>query len=187
MKKKLLLAAGVLFAALGGLVMFGMGLFSAKAEERLKVGDPAPAVSVKLDDGTTLEIAKEKRPLVVYFYPKDDTPGCTKEACTFRDKETDLKKSGALVVGISFDDAESHQAFRKKYKIPFALGTDPDGSVAEAFGVSVRGLGPIKFHARDTIVIGADNRIRAVLRGVDPVDSVDEVLAALAAPAAPKK
>jgi peroxiredoxin Q/BCP len=81
-------------------------------------------------------------------------------------------------VGVSFDSAESHKKFREKNHFKFALATD-DGSVADAFGVQVRGMGPVKLHARDTIVIGADGKIRAVLRSVDPEKSVDDVLAAL--------
>jgi peroxiredoxin Q/BCP len=146
--------------------------------EPLKVGDPAPRMTLRLDDGKTLDLAAAKRAVVLYFYPKDDTPGCTKEACTYRDRTAEVEKAGALVVGISFDGAESHKVFRAKYKLDFALATD-DGSVAEAFGVKVKDVLGAKYHARDTVVIGADGKIRAILRGVDPVKSVDEVLAAL--------
>jgi peroxiredoxin Q/BCP len=92
----------------------------------------------------------------------------------------ELAKAGATVVGVSFDGAEKHAKFKKKYEIPFKLATDEGGKVAEAFGVKVRGAGPLKFHARDTIVIGKDARILAVLRGVDPVEHVGEVLKVLA-------
>jgi peroxiredoxin Q/BCP len=167
-------------AAIGGILMLGLGSLFAKADEPLKVGDPAPKLTLALDDGSKLEVgAPRERALIVYFYPKDDTPGCTKEACTFRDRSKEFADAGADVVGISFDDAESHKAFRQKFKIPFMLATDPDGSVAKAFGVGVKNFLVTKIHARDTIVIGKDARIRAVLRGVDPVQHVDEVLKAL--------
>jgi peroxiredoxin Q/BCP len=162
------------------LVVYAVTGGPARADAPLKAGDPAPDVALALDDGTTLQLSSAKRPVVLYFYPKDDTPGCTREACTFRDRKDELLKAGALVIGVSFDDAASHKRFREKHGLPFALATD-DGKVAAAYGVTVRGLGIVKFHARDTFVIGADMTLKAVLRGVDPVMSVDEVLKALGA------
>jgi peroxiredoxin Q/BCP len=165
---------------LGALAALAAAVTAARAGEPLKPGDPVPDVTLRLDDGTTLRLREAKRTIVLYFYPKDDTPGCTREACTYRDRAGELAKAGATVIGISFDDAASHKAFKAKHGLPFALATD-DGSVAAAFGVAVRGAGPLRFHARDTFVLGADGTIRAVMRGVDPVESVGDVIAALKA------
>ena len=167
----------MLFAASGVIGILG-GLFAGAAEP-LKVGDAAPKLAIKLDDGSELDPSEPKRPVVLYFYPKDDTPGCTKEACTFRDRTDEVAKTGALVVGVSFDPTESHKKFREKYSFKFPLATD-DGKIAAAFGVAVRGVAPKRYHARDTIVIDAAGKVLAVFRGVDPVKGVDDVLAALA-------
>jgi peroxiredoxin Q/BCP len=151
----------------------------ARADGPLAVGSPAPDVTLRLDDGKTLRLADAKRAVILYFYPKDDTPGCTREACTYRDRSGELEKSGAIVIGVSFDGAEEHKKFREKYGFAFALATD-DGGLAKAFGVEVRERGGARYHARDTFVIGADGKLRAILRGVDPVTSVDDVLGVLA-------
>ena len=100
-----------------------------------KVGDPAPAFALTADDGRTVRLSDLRgRPVVLYFYPKDDTPGCTKEACSFRDAWSDVQASGAAVFGVSPDAAASHQKFRTKYRLPFPLLSDADHSVAEAYG-----------------------------------------------------
>jgi peroxiredoxin Q/BCP len=154
--------------------------FGAPLAETLRAGDLAPDVRIALDDGTTLSTRAPGGPLVLYFYPRDDTPGCTKEACAFRDRTPELAAAGATVVGISFDGAASHARFKEKHAIPFKLATDAKGEIAAAFGVAVRGFWPVTLHARDTIVIGRDGRLLAVLRGVSPIAHVDEVLRALA-------
>jgi peroxiredoxin Q/BCP len=161
-------------------VVFALALggAGARAGGPLAVGDPAPDVTLLLDDGTTFRLASAAKPVVLYFYPKDDTPGCTREACAFRDRMGEFEKAGALVIGISFDGAPEHKQFREKYHFRFPLATD-DGSIARAFGVEVRGVGGARFHARDTVVIGADRKVRALLRGVDPEQSLDQVLAAI--------
>jgi peroxiredoxin Q/BCP len=146
------------------------------AEETIKVGDAAPDVALALDDGTTFRLRDAKKPVVIYFYPKDDTPGCTKEACTFRDRTSEVEAQGAVVIGVSFDDAATHKAFKEKYSLPFKLATDTDGSLAKAFGVGLNQWGT---HARDTIVVGADAKILLVIRKADPVKSVDQVIATL--------
>ena len=93
----------------------------------LKVGDPAPAFTAQTDSGQTVSLADFRgKKVVLYFYPKDDTPGCTREACGFRDLWGDLEKAGAVVLGISPDDEASHARFRDKYKLPFRLLADPD-------------------------------------------------------------
>jgi peroxiredoxin Q/BCP len=102
-----------------------------------KAGDAAPSVSGKDQNGASwvLKNEKGKSAVLLYFYPRDDTPGCTKEACGLRDRMGDLQKDGVKVVGVSFDNAESHQKFRAKYNLNFPLLVDTEGTVADAFGV----------------------------------------------------
>jgi peroxiredoxin Q/BCP len=102
-----------------------------------KVGDKAPLIEGKDQDGKTWKLADRigQQAVLLYFYPKDDTPGCTKEACGFRDRISDLKKDNVEVVGVSFDNAESHQKFREKHNLSFTLLADTDGKIADAYGV----------------------------------------------------
>src|SRR5262245_1325715 len=106
-----------------------LSLTSVLAAEMPKAGDKAPAIEAKDQDGKTWKLADatSKSAVLVYFYPKDDTPGCTKEACGFRDQLTDLKKENVEVVGVSFDDAESHKKFIAKHNLNFPLLVDTDG------------------------------------------------------------
>ncbi|MCA9050128.1 MAG: thioredoxin-dependent thiol peroxidase [Planctomycetaceae bacterium] len=98
-------------------------------------GSKAPAFSLKATDGTTVKLSELKgSPVVLYFYPKDDTPGCTREACAFRDRSTDLSRLGAKVFGVSPDSVESHQKFTTKFDLNFPLLADPDHKVAEKYG-----------------------------------------------------
>jgi thioredoxin-dependent peroxiredoxin len=95
----------------------------------------APAFSLKSTDGSTIKLADLKgKPVVLYFYPKDDTPGCTKEACAFRDRKSELQQLGATVLGVSADDVASHQAFAKKFDLNFPLLADTDHKIAEKYG-----------------------------------------------------
>lgn len=101
----------------------------------LEVGAKAPAFTLLTDQGTKAKLSDFKgSPVVLYFYPKDDTPGCTKEACAFRDASKELKKLGAVVLGVSPDSSESHAKFRDKYSLNFTLLADPDHALAEAYG-----------------------------------------------------
>jgi peroxiredoxin Q/BCP len=101
----------------------------------LEEGSNAPAFALAADDGSKIKLADLKgSPVVLYFYPADDTPGCTREACAFRDRSAELKKLGAKVYGVSPDDVASHVKFRDKYKLNFPLLADPDHKVAEKFG-----------------------------------------------------
>lgn len=122
--------------------------------------------------------------IVVYFYPKDDTPGCTKEACSFRDSYADFKKAGVTIIGISPDKVESHKKFKEKYALPFTLLADPDHAVCEAFDV----WGLKKSFGREyegvfrtTFVIGPEGEIKRVFENVKPSDHSQEVLEAIAA------
>jgi peroxiredoxin Q/BCP len=128
----------------------------------IKTGDKAPDFKLRLKDGseTTLHALLEKKAAVVYFYPKDDTPGCTVEACSFRDSYEDFKDAGAEVIGISADSEKSHVQFASKYNLPFTLISDGDGKLRDAFGVprSMFGLLP----GRVTYVIDRAGVVRHV-------------------------
>ncbi|HEX8794071.1 MAG TPA: peroxiredoxin [Polyangiaceae bacterium] len=140
------------------------------------VGQPAPDFTATAQDGSSVHIAALKgKPVVVYFYPKDETPGCTKEACSFRDAWKDLAKTGAVLVGVSADGVDSHKAFTQHWKLPFLLVSDPDGAIAKKYGVPFEGM-----HKRQTVVIGADGNVRKVYRKVDVTVHAQQVLADVA-------
>lgn len=126
-----------------------------------KVGDKAPLVSGRNEKGKTWKLADAigKRLVILYFYPKDDTPGCTKQACGFRDSMGDLKKQGVEVVGVSFDNEESHRLFVEKHKLNFSLLADTDGKIADAFGVRVADKNVAR---RVSFIIGKDGKIEHV-------------------------
>lgn len=135
MKNLFLPKTAVILAALLG----GFAFAQAEPAALPKVGDKAPLVSGKNQDGKTWKLANStgKKIVLLYFYPKDDTPGCTKEACGLRDRMEDFKKDKVEVVGVSFDTAQSHQEFIGKYKLNFPLLADTDGKIADAYGVRV--------------------------------------------------
>jgi peroxiredoxin Q/BCP len=138
------------------------------------VGKPAPALDAKAHDGTTVKLSALKgKSVVVYFYPKDETPGCTKEACAFRDAWGDLAKTNVVLVGVSTDTAESHKAFAAHHKLPFHLVSDADGAIAKSFGVPNNG----GFLGRQTFVIDKDGNVKKVYREVDVSKHAAEVLA----------
>jgi peroxiredoxin Q/BCP len=116
--------------------------------------------------------------LVLYFYPRDDTPGCTREACRFRDDIGVLDDLGAAVVGVSVDGTQSHAEFARKYTLPFPLLSDPDGKTAAAYG-SLLNLGVIRFARRHTFIIAPDGRIAARFDKVDPARHAQEVARAM--------
>ncbi len=149
---------------------------TATATATLKEGDAAPDITMTMQDGKQLKLSSLKGQMaVVYFYPKDQTPGCTVEAENFRDKFDELKKAGVAVIGVSTQDAASHKAFIEKEKLPFDLAVDEDKSIAKAFGVPPGFMG---MHARQTFLIGKDGKIKKVWRDVSPKDHANEVLAA---------
>jgi thioredoxin-dependent peroxiredoxin len=123
-----------------------------------KVGDPAPAISGKDESGRSWSLADElgKKVVLLYFYPKDDTAGCTKQACGLRDSIGDLEQNGVKVVGVSFDSAESHQKFIAKYNLNFPLLADTDGKIADAYGVRMQDRNMAR---RVSFLIGRDGRI----------------------------
>jgi len=131
------------------------------AAQTPKVGDKAPLIEGKDQDGKTWKLADEvgKKVVLLYFYPKDDTPGCTKEACGFRDRIADLKKENVEVIGVSFDSPESHQKFISKYNLNFPLLADTDGKMADAYGVKMPTRPMAK---RVSFLIGLDGKIAHV-------------------------
>jgi peroxiredoxin Q/BCP len=136
------------------------------------VGKPAPDFTSAAQDGTSVHLAALKgKHVVLYFYPKDETPGCTKEACSFRDTWQDIAKTGAVLIGISADTNDSHKAFAAHYKLPFLLLSDPDGKIGAAYGVPFAG-----HHQRETFVIGADGNVAKVYRKVDVTTHAAQVL-----------
>jgi peroxiredoxin Q/BCP len=149
----------------------------------LKIGDKAPDFTAKAADGSTISLADFKgRHVVLYFYPRDDTPGCTKEACAFRDTYPNLKKKDAVVIGVSTDSAASHSKFASKFQLPFLLAADEDKKIVEAYGVwgqkSFLGRKYMGTH-RVTFLIGPDGRIKKIWPTVKPAQHADEVLAAI--------
>ena len=146
-------------------------------------GDLAPDFRLPADDGKTYAL-KDLRgtKVVLYFYPKDDTPGCTKEACSFRDNLARVRSKGAIVLGVSKDDLESHAKFREKYSLSFPLLSDPEGKVLNAYGVwKEKNLYGKTFMGieRTTFVIDETGRIRKVFPRVKVDGHTDEVLTAL--------
>lgn len=149
----------------------------------LKIGDRAPDFSGVDQNGKMLRLADFKgSKVVLYFYPKDMTPGCAMEACAFRDGFRAIKKKGAVVLGVSKDGAVSHKKFIEKYELPFSLLADESGAIVKAY----RAWGEKSMYGkkymgilRITYVIGADGRVAAVFPKVKPAIHADEVLAAL--------
>ena len=153
--------------------------------DELNVGAKAPDFSLPDQDGSTVTLKSLKgKQVVLYFYPKDDTSGCMKEACDFRDSLAPIKKAGAVVIGVSKDGKASHQKFIAKYGLPFALLSDEEAEVCKAYGVykekSMYGRKYLGIE-RSTFVIDATGRIKALFRKVKVPGHVDEVLAALKA------
>ena len=150
----------------------------------LKPGAKAPAFKLPASGGETISLKDLKgRPVVLYFYPKDDTSGCTTEACEFRDRWKAVQKTGAVVLGVSPDPVTAHDKFRAKYKLPFPLLADVDHAVAEAYGVwGEKSMYGRKYFGilRTTFLIGADGKIVKVFEKVKPKGHATEVLAALA-------
>jgi thioredoxin-dependent peroxiredoxin len=149
----------------------------------VEAGQKAPAFTLTADDGSKVRLSELKgRPIILYFYPKDDTPGCTREACAFRDQQAPLKKLGAIVLGVSPDSSQSHVKFRDKYKLNFPLLADEDHAVAEKYGAwrekNMYGKKSLGIQ-RSTFLIDAAGKVAKVWKQVN-VDGHDaKVLEAL--------
>jgi peroxiredoxin Q/BCP len=150
----------------------------------LEPGSLAPDFTLTAHDGKKVKLSSFRgRPVVLYFYPKDDTPGCTREACGFRDAQATLKKHDAVVLGVSPDGPASHSAFRKKFELPFTLLCDEHHAVAEKFGAwrekNMYGRKSMGI-ARSTFLIDAGGRVAKVFKAVKVDGHADQVLEALA-------
>jgi thioredoxin-dependent peroxiredoxin len=150
---------------------------------KLNEGDVAPAFTTATNGDGKISLADLKgKNVILYFYPKDDTPGCTKEACAFRDHFAEFKKRGAVVLGVSIDPVKSHDRFVEKFKLPFPLLADEDKKIVAAYGVwgkkSFMGRKYYGTH-RVTFLIGPDGRIKKIWPRVKPDEHAAEVLAAL--------
>jgi thioredoxin-dependent peroxiredoxin len=147
-------------------------------------GKPAPDFSLTSDEGMTVRLSELRgKPVVVYFYPKDDTAGCTAQACGIRDNYDAFGERGAVVLGISPDDESSHVKFKQKYGLPFTLLADPDHKVADAYGVwGERSMYGKKYMGieRSTFVIDPEGNVSKVMRRVKPDTHAQQVLDALA-------
>ena len=152
-------------------------------ELRLKEGDLAPDFSAETDSGAVVSLRELKgKPVVLYFYPKDDTPGCTKEACGFRDAYTEFEQAGAVVLGVSPDSVKSHAKFSGKFNLPFPLLSDPEKKIVQEYGV----WGEKSFMGRKymgtfrvTFLIGPDGKIARIWPDVKPEKHAQEVLDAI--------
>jgi peroxiredoxin Q/BCP len=151
----------------------------------IEEGKPAPDFELQTDTGETVRLSDfHGKPVVLYFYPKDDTPGCTTEACEFRDAYDRYRERGVEILGVSPDDVASHRKFRSKYELPFTLLADPDHAVAEAYGV----WGEKKFAGksylginRSTFLIDAEGNVARAMRGIKPAGHAVKVLEELPA------
>ena len=142
-------------------------------------GKPAPDFELKSDAGERVKLSELRgKPVVLYFYPKDDTPGCTRQACGIRDAWGEFQRAGAEVFGISADSQASHERFKSKYSLPFTLLADPEHKLGEPYGVEQEGKSS---YERSTFVINAEGNVAKILRRVKPDQHADQVLAALSA------
>ena len=163
-----------------GAMLFAASL-AACAGEPPKVGSTAPGFKLQDQNGEWHDLADYRGSwLAVYFYPKDDTPGCTTEACSFRDNIYAFKSIGAEVVGISVDDVDSHKEFSTKYKLPFTILADPGGQTSEAYGV-LRDYKLMKIASRQSFLVNPEGVIVKHYDDVDPDSHTEQVLADLQA------
>lgn len=146
----------------------------------LEKGEKAPSFELFDSEGDLHKLSDYSgKTIVVYFYPRDDTPGCTKEACSFRDNYQTFKEAGIEVLGISPDTVKSHKKFSKKYQLPFTLLADPDHKVCEAYGVwALKKMYGREYEGvyRTTYIIGPEGEIKRVFENVKPTDHSQEVL-----------
>jgi peroxiredoxin Q/BCP len=148
----------------------------------VNIGDPAPDFTLATDGNGSVTLSQLRgKPVVLYFYPKDDTSGCTSEACGFRDALADYRATGATIIGVSRDSVASHDRFKKKYDLPFILASDADGAVVEKYGVWVeKSMYGRKYMGidRSTFLIDKNGIVRGVWRKVKVGGHVAEVLKA---------
>jgi peroxiredoxin Q/BCP len=155
----------------------------AESEGSLKLGDPAPLFILKDEKGTSVSLESLRgKKVLLYFYPKADTPGCTRQACSIRDSMHDLKKRGVVVLGISPDPVSAQSRFSEKYHLTFPLLSDPDRKVAQLYGVlrerNLYGKGSLGI-LRSSFLINEEGKISALWYGIKPEDTVPKALKAL--------
>src|SRR5262245_37282017 len=151
--------------------LFGLGA----VEKGLKVGDGAPEFSLPGQDGKTYALRELRgKKVVIYFYPKDATPGCTTEACAFRDSNTEILAKGAVVLGINGDSLKSHQKFAEKHRLNFPLLSDEDKKIVKAYGAN----GVMGITRRITYIINTQGKIGAIFLNVDPSKHAQEIIKA---------
>jgi len=156
-----------------------MTMFNIARADVLEIDSAAPEFELQDQTGKSHFLADyHGQWVVLYFYPKDDTPGCTTEACSFRDEYRVLSALNTQILGVSMDSIESHANFSEKYSLPFPLLADIDGHVANQYG-ALASLGPIKFAKRHTIIISPMGKIKKVYRNVDPALHSEEVIGTL--------
>jgi peroxiredoxin Q/BCP len=162
------------------MLLFSPGLLTGPAvADDLVAGDPAPGFELQDQHGKKHRLEDYRgRWLVMYFYPKADTPGCTTEACAFRDDVFVLRKMNVALLGISTDNVKSQKEFADKYHLPFPLLSDADGTTASSYG-SFASFGPLRFARRHTFIIDPHGRIARVYRNVSPKTHSDEIIAEL--------
>ncbi len=153
--------------------------FADASPATVKEGDPAPMIEALNQDSKWVKLADFKgRPIVLFFYPKDDTPGCTKQACKLRDGYREFQKRKVAVFGVSRQSAASHAEFRTKHKLPYDLLVDEDGAIGSKFGIDQMPI--VGFFKRQTVLIGADGKILRIFRDVDPETHDSMILETLA-------
>lgn len=169
----------ILGGAAALLVLASLALWMLRPGTRPTEGSTAPDFALQDQHGHTHRLADYAgRWLVLYFYPRDDTPGCTREACRFRDDIGLFGQLDAAIVGVSVDDKASHADFARKFELPFPLLADPEGRTAAAYG-SLLNLGVARFARRHTFIIGPDGRIAARFDQVDPARHASDVAGVL--------
>lgn len=157
-------------------LLISIMLFSSSAFAEIKTGDNAPGFELADQNHKIHRLSDYKgKWVVLYFYPKDDTPGCTTEACHFRDDIIKIRELNAEVLGISVDDTESHKKFAEKHGLPFPLLADDNAMVAKSYG-ALFSLGPIKFAKRHSFIIDPEGKIARIYRDVKPSDHSNEII-----------
>ncbi|MBI2654044.1 thioredoxin-dependent thiol peroxidase [Candidatus Woesearchaeota archaeon] len=150
---------------------------------KLKAGDKAPDFELNDDEGNKVKLSNFKgKKFVLYFYPKDDTPGCTKEACDFRDNLSSLKRLNVEVLGVSNDDEKSHKKFKEKFSLPFRLLCDVDKKVSKGYGVyELKKFMGKSYHGitRSTFLIDEKGKIEKIFYKVNPENHIEEVMVAI--------
>jgi peroxiredoxin Q/BCP len=167
------------FVAAALTLIISLSLFAANAPAVPKAGDPAPLFAGQDQDGKVVKLKSliGKKIVLLYFYPKDGTPGCTKEACGFRDRMSGLQTNNVEVIGVSFDSAESHKKFIADNRLNFRLLSDPDGKIVDAYGVQMMGR---KMARRVSFLIGLDGKIAHVTDAGNPEMHFNEMKDAIA-------